>query len=144
MLSIMVPVTYACVSVLLENYLKIKLIILSFFIKCGAFDDWEQILLNLNLILKQVSNLYCFWLQEILRFQLGELESELRAKEEERLGFMQCFENLESEKMNLANKISELRNDFENLRKERDDLKTSLVLSNDTLVIFWNSFFCNQ
>ena len=49
---------------------------------------------------------------------------------------MQCFDNLESEKMNLANNISELKNDFENLRKERDDLKTSLVLNNDTLVIF--------
>jgi chromosome segregation ATPase len=68
-----------------------------------------------------------------LRFRLGELESELTAKEEERKGFMQCFEKLESEKLNLANKLSVIEKDLENIRKERDELKTSLGLSNDTL-----------
>jgi hypothetical protein len=38
-----------------------------------------------------------------LRFRVGELESEVKAKEEERHGFLQCFEKLTSEKLNLVN-----------------------------------------
>jgi hypothetical protein len=37
-----------------------------------------------------------------LRFRVGELESEVKAKEEERHGFLQCFEKLTSEKLNLV------------------------------------------
>jgi hypothetical protein len=64
---------------------------------------------------------------------LGELESELNAKEEERRGFMMCFENLESEKTILYKNLSQIEQDVEEIRKERDELRTSLVLSNDTL-----------
>ena len=68
-----------------------------------------------------------------LRFRVGELESELNAKEEERKGFMQCFEKLTSEKLNLANNISDLEKDLESVRIERDDLRTSIGLRSDTL-----------
>ncbi len=46
---------------------------------------------------------------------------------------MMCFENLESEKLALSKKLSEIEKDFKKVRKERDELRTSLVLSNDTL-----------
>ncbi len=46
---------------------------------------------------------------------------------------MMCFENLESEKTILSTKLSQIEHDFEKIRKERDELRTSLVLSNDTL-----------
>ncbi len=46
---------------------------------------------------------------------------------------MMCFENLESEKLALSKKLSGIEKDFEKVRKERDELRTSLVLSNDTL-----------
>ena len=68
-----------------------------------------------------------------IRFRIGELETELKAKEEERDGFMQCFEKLQSEKLNLANTVSGLEKDLETVRSERDNLKTSLGLNTDTL-----------
>ena len=77
-------------------------------------------------MLKFQDNLY-------LRFRIGELETELKAKEEERDGFLQCFEKLTSEKLNLANTISGLEKDLEKVRSDRDNLKTSLGLNTDTL-----------
>ena len=68
-----------------------------------------------------------------IRYRIGELETELKAKEEERDGFMQCFEKLQSEKLNLANTVSGLEKDLETVRSERDNLKTSLGLNTDTL-----------
>ena len=44
-----------------------------------------------------------------------------------------CFENLESEKLILSNKLSQIEKDFEKVQKERDELRTLLVLNNDTL-----------
>lgn len=70
---------------------------------------------------------------ERLYRRLTELETELGAKEEERRGFIQCFENLESDKQNLTLQLMEIQNNFAETISERDQLKTSLFLNSDTL-----------
>lgn len=65
--------------------------------------------------------------------KVSELETELLAKEEERKGFLECFEVWEVERKSLTEKCLKLEEKLVTKCQESDQLKTSLQLTTDTL-----------
>ena len=59
--------------------------------------------------------------------RISELNVELRAKDEERAGFLQRFERLESEKLNIMRQCVTIEKDLDQRTHEKDELQLKLL-----------------